>query len=523
MPQRCLSPRTIRKIIINTAPTFFTKTELANHLRISRSTLRKYVLAFKRSSLSPSEIEKLSEAELTKRLSIVKQPRRLSDRNVEFNTQIADIHARLSTENSSLLDIWRQYATSGCSPYKYSNFCAMYRLWCERNDIKRLPKHTTFLNMVPESDVGTLNKWKHSRNRHLWERSTAIQEISSGGTFVKVCSKIERSRKTVRRWLEIYKREGIAALKSPQKKSQSPYTQHRLLEQGERLVKLIHEPPHLHGINRTSWSLTTLSAIYEKTYGRTISKSTISDFFKKAGYKFKKAKKTLTSCDPNFREKLTLIKMTLSELANDEKFFSIDEFGPFSVKIRGGRALVPGDVVRTFPQKQTSKGRVICTAALELSTNQLTHFYSPKKNSGEMVKLVTKLAEKYKHEKRIFISWDSASWHASKAVYKKVDELNSEQVQSANLSPLIELRPLPTGAQFLNVIESVFSGMSRAVLHNSDYRSVDECKRAIDIYISDRNKAFTMNPMRAGKTIWGEERVESVFKEENNCKDPRWR
>jgi hypothetical protein len=91
------------------------------------------------------------------------------------------------------------------------------------------------------------------------------------------------------------------------------------------------------------------------------------------------------------------------------------------------------------------------------------------------------------------------------------------------LSPLIELRPLPSGAQLLNVIESVFSGMSRAILHNSDYRSVDECKRAIDIYISDRNNAFTMSPMRAGKTIWGEERVESVFKEENNCKDPRWR
>ena len=98
MPQRGLSPRTIRKIIINAAPTLFTKIELAKHLRISRSTLRKYVLVFKQSSLSPSEIEKLSEAELTKRLSIVKPPRRLSDRNVEFSTQIADIHARLSTE-----------------------------------------------------------------------------------------------------------------------------------------------------------------------------------------------------------------------------------------------------------------------------------------------------------------------------------------------------------------------------------------------------------------------------------------
>jgi hypothetical protein len=50
--------------------------------------------------------------------------------------------------------------------------------------------------------------------------------------------------------------------------------------------------------------------------------------------------------------------------------------------------------------------------------------------------------------------------------------------------------PLPSGAQFLNVIESVFSGMSRAILHNSDYKSVDECKEAIDRYFKDRNSAF---------------------------------
>jgi hypothetical protein len=37
----------------------------------------------------------------------------------------------------------------------------------------------------------------------------------------------------------------------------------------------------------------------------------------------------------------------------------------------------------------------------------------------------------------------------------------------------------PARAQFLNVIESVFSGTARAIIHNSDYKSVDETKRAI--------------------------------------------
>jgi hypothetical protein len=231
----------------------------------------------------------------------------------------------------------------------------------------------------------------------------------------------------------------------------------------------------------------------------------------------------LTSGDPEYRKKLSKITKALSQLALNEKFFSIDEFGPFSVRVRGGVALVSSDEIRTIPQRQKSKGRLICTAALELSTNQVTHFYSSKKNTDEMIKLLMILIQKYGRELRIFFSWDSASWHASKALYKKVEEVNSEQYRTKNMTPLVELVPLPTGAQFLNVIESVFSGMSRAILHNSDYQSVNECMMAIDRYFFERNKAFAANPRRAGNKIWGKERIESVFKEENNCKDPNWR
>jgi hypothetical protein len=38
--------------------------------------------------------------------------------------------------------------------------------------------------------------------------------------------------------------------------------------------------------------------------------------------------------------------------------------------------------------------------------------------------------------------------------------------------PNMKTAPLPACAQFLNVIESVFSGMSRAIIHNSDYPSL---------------------------------------------------
>ena len=56
---------------------------------------------------------------------------------------------------------------------------------------------------------------------------------------------------------------------------------------------------------------------------------------------------------------------------------------------------------------------------------------------------------------------------------------------------VMKTAPLPAGAQFLNVIESVFSGMARAIIHNTDYPSVEAAKEAIDVYFSERNAHFS--------------------------------
>lgn len=103
-----------------------------------------------------------------------------------------------------------------------------------------------------------------------------------------------------------------------------------------------------------------------------------------------------------------------------------------------------------------------------------------------------------------------------------MEEINSEEWRAAHKGPLVKLAPLPSCAQFLNVIESVFSGMARAIIHNSDYESVEACKTAIDRYFAERNQHFKDNPKRAGNKIWGKEEVPPVFNESNNCKDPRY-
>jgi hypothetical protein len=54
----------------------------------------------------------------------------------------------------------------------------------------------------------------------------------------------------------------------------------------------------------------------------------------------------------------------------------------------------------------------------------------------------------------------------------------------------------------LDVIEAVFSGMKKAVVHHSDYQSEGEMKTAISRHFVERNSHFRDNPKRAGKKIW---------------------
>jgi hypothetical protein len=52
---------------------------------------------------------------------------------------------------------------------------------------------------------------------------------------------------------------------------------------------------------------------------------------------------------------------------------------------------------------------MILTAALELSRNQATHFYSRKKNTDEMIKMADFLRQQYRGCRSIYLSWDAAS------------------------------------------------------------------------------------------------------------------
>jgi len=284
-------------------------------------------------------------------------------------------------------------------------------------------------------------------------RSMTVLASRSGISNGTVCAFLGIDKKTYRKYLRTFENGTHAGFFARQTRSTRKYDK-EVIKQA--VFGLLHEPPSNYGINRTTWIMPDLSRVLREK-GRPACPEVIRKITKEAGYRWRKARVVLTSSDPDYTEKLSRIRSILAGLGPDEAFFSIDEFGPFAIKMKPGRMLDPPGKHRVVPQWQKSKGCLIMTAALELLSNQVTHFYSTAKNTAEMLRMMDLLLERYRDRRRIYLSWDAASWHISKELRQRIDEHNA--AAAIDNRPLVETAPLPAGAQFLNVIESVFSGM----------------------------------------------------------------
>ncbi len=237
-------------------------------------------------------------------------------------------------------------------------------------------------------------------------------------------------RRVLGRW-----RQGERETLLSRRKRPSRY-EDRLLK--ERLFAVLHAPPSDFGINRTTWTIDLLHDVLLE-HGTLIGKNGICRMIKSEGFAFRKTREVLTSNDPEYREKLKAITRTLRRLRPLDRFFSIDEYGPVSVRERGGRRRVRRGEIPTVPQYQDSKGHIIVTAALELTSNQITHFYSERKDTEEMIRLLHVLLDKYWDCGRLYLSWDAASWHSSRRFLAEVERVNSKDYRSTFQSPIVKL------------------------------------------------------------------------------------
>jgi transposase len=180
------------------------------------------------------------------------------------------------------------------------------------------------------------------------KRALAILAGLKGLRVSLIAECLQLSSETVKRCVAAFTSDGPAVLIGAKKPSVRGGGD---AECGRFLFSLLHSPPSAHGINRSSWKMDDIHRILaENAHG--ISRQEIRAILKNAGFKWRKARRVLTSNDPDYHAKVAAIKKILSELKEDQAFFSIDEYGPFAVKRKGGiKRIGPGEHY-TVPQWQ---------------------------------------------------------------------------------------------------------------------------------------------------------------------------
>jgi hypothetical protein len=183
----------------------------------------------------------------------------------------------------------------------------------------------------------------------------AVLASLRGINYASIGGFLRISKLAARRYCSLYREGGTTTLfaRKPRASKKSDNESIKLA-----LFALLHSPPSEHGINRTSWKAADLARVMREQ-GQPICVDVIRKIIEEAGYKWRRARVVLTSADPEYRIKVNGIKKILFELGQDEAFFSIDEYGPFAVKKRGGvKRVAPGQeyVVPQF-QKSSLAGR----------------------------------------------------------------------------------------------------------------------------------------------------------------------
>jgi len=284
-----------------------------------------------------------------------------------------------------------------------------------------------FKNKIDLSKLRQLYTRCFDKRNYVRNKSLAVIYSLCGIHSNMIANFLFLYKRTIRKQIAKYYKQGFWRHLYPRNKKNRIY---ELPEIQNAVFSVLHSPPILYDINRTTWTVKLIQQIVNKQ-GYKIGRTSVDRIIRNAGYRFRKAREVLTSNDPDYSEKLGIITNILQKLGAHDRFFSIDEFGSFAIKKKGGRQYVQQGEHPTILKWQKSKGVLIIVAAIELSTNQITHFYSLKKDSEEVLKLLEILVQKYSGCRTIYLSWDAASWHSSNVVLDKKAEVTNTVIEKS--------------------------------------------------------------------------------------------
>jgi transposase-like protein len=250
MPTKSLPVQTIRNIITLRSLSRLSYRELSALFDTSHTSVGTYLRKFGQSSLSLEKTRRLSDEALLD-LLLPSSVRQSSYQHVTLLNLFPVVHENLSDPTTSLLDQWKLYKRKHTQGLRYSRFTQLYSEWLSTNGLTKWPRNRWSVP-IGHDDYKVLKAWRSSNDKRRWQRAVALLDLHRHCTMASICRQLERSPKTIKRWRRMFLTDGLASLALPSKKAVNKERLALITKKKERLVKIIHEPPSLHGVNRTT-------------------------------------------------------------------------------------------------------------------------------------------------------------------------------------------------------------------------------------------------------------------------------
>jgi transposase len=355
-----------------------------------------------------------------------------------------------------------------------------------------------FARTLSHQEEESLLKLSRSSDTIIHRRSRIVVLSAQGRAVKEIAERLGMHSNSIRAVINSFNECGIDCL-YPKPRPGRP----RKFDQGccDKIVELVRHKPTDFSVESGAW---TLSEAVEVIKGRQVVSSMCIEslrlVMKRAGLSWKRVKGWIAPSDPRYEERKKKIEETVTLVLNDpesdleytdESWFVAQE--PSGVKNhQTGSSWSDVGKPETVPTS-SSKGKKTLPiyAGLSVKDKQVRYMFTEKTDTNASIAYLSWRAKECRERgiRRLYIVWDNASFHLSKALREWLGEHNEKAGRED--SAIIELVPMPNKSPWLNLIEVVFRWLKRRALFCRIHETLEILMQVIEACIQDRNRLCT--------------------------------
>ena len=344
----------------------------------------------------------------------------------------------------------------------------------------------------------SLLKLSRSSKTIIHRKSRIIAMSAQGRTVKEIASESGMHSNSIRKVINSFNEFGIESV-FPKPRTGRP----RKFDQScsDKIVELVRHTPTESGIESGVWTLNeAVEVIKDQQLVSSMCIESLRLVLRRAGLSWKRVKGWISPSDPRYQDRKQKIEDVVAQVLNDpesdleytdESWFVAQESSGIKNHQTGSSWSYIGRPETVPTSSSKGKKTLPIYAGMSVKDRQIRYMFTERTNTDASIAYLGWRARDCRERgiRKLYIVWDNASFHLSKAL-KHWLERHNEKVKQED-GTFIELVPMPNKSPWLNLIEVVFRWLKRRTLFCRIHETLEELRQVIEACIDDRNRKCT--------------------------------